>query len=146
MESYSSSEAASQQLAAAIKAHKDAATTTRKKLEQAKQAITPLLKEYKALANDAAVLTKRESKLDDLMGAIGGQITSEESKTLILKKLHDLINDELNRYLNAEKRTLIAIAENWWNKYAVSSQTLEQQRAETLAELNGFLSKLGYLG
>lgn len=43
------------------------------------------------------------------------------------------------------KRSLIAVVENLWDKYAVSSQELEVEREETLAELNEFLSKLGYL-
>ena len=40
--------------------------------------------------------------------------------------------------------TLIAVVENLWDKYAVSSRELEAEREETLAELNEFLSKLGY--
>jgi len=52
---------------------------------------------------------------------------------------------ELNRYLNSEKRRLIAVVENLWDKYAVSSRELESQRAETLEKLNGFLKGLGYL-
>ena len=40
---------------------------------------------------------------------------------------------------------LIAVVENLWDKYAVSSQELEAEREKTLAELNEFLSKLGYL-
>ena len=41
--------------------------------------------------------------------------------------------------------TLIAVVENLWDKYAVSSRELEAEREETLAELNEFLSKLGYV-
>jgi hypothetical protein len=48
-------------------------------------------------------------------------------------------------YLNAEKRRLIAMVENLWDKYAVSSRELESQRAETLKNLEGFLQSLGYL-
>lgn len=49
------------------------------------------------------------------------------------------------RYLNAEKRALLAIVENLWDKYAVSSQTQELERSDTLNKLNDFLHKLGYL-
>jgi type I restriction enzyme M protein len=57
-----------------------------------------------------------------------------------------LVGTELGRYLNAEKRTLIRAIENLWDKYAVSSRTLEGERNETLKTLDGFLEKLGYLG
>jgi type I restriction-modification system DNA methylase subunit len=77
---------------------------------------------------------------------IGGQLNEEESHRLILKKLHDLAYNELNRYLNAEKRELILMVEKLWDKYAVSSRELESERTKTLKELGGFLKGLGYLG
>jgi len=49
------------------------------------------------------------------------------------------------RYLNGAKRALIALVENLWDKYAVSSRELEAERSQTLTELNDFLVKLGYL-
>jgi type I restriction enzyme M protein len=73
------------------------------------------------------------------------QVTDEETKTLILKKLHDLATHELNRYLNAAKRHLILSVETLWDKYAVSSRALETERTETLTGLDGFLTGLGYL-
>ncbi|MFH1489685.1 MAG: hypothetical protein ABII06_12355 [Pseudomonadota bacterium] len=56
------------------------------------------------------------------------------------------MTNELNRYLNAEKRRLIAVVENLWDKYAVSSRELEAERTETLKKLEGFLQNLGYFG
>jgi type I restriction enzyme M protein len=66
-------------------------------------------------------------------------------RCLILKKLYDLAGGELNRYLSAEKRGLIAAIENLWDKYAVSSCDLETERTETLKKLDEFLKALGYL-
>jgi type I restriction enzyme M protein len=63
----------------------------------------------------------------------------------IRKKLYDLAANELNRYLNAEKRAFIAGMEKRWDKYAVSSREMERERAETLKTLDGFLKGLGYL-
>jgi len=72
-------------------------------------------------------------------------ITPEESKALILKRLYDLINDELARYLDAEKRATVAVFEKLWDKYAVSARSIEGERDATVNELNGYLTKLGYL-
>ena len=99
-----------------------------------------------ALNKDKTILEDRMAKTDSLLAAIGGQLTEEEARRLILKKLYDLANNELNRYLNAEKRGLIQVVENLWDKYAVSSRELETERTETLKTLDGFLNKLGYLG
>jgi type I restriction enzyme M protein len=112
--------------------------------------LNPGLKEQKkkltALQKDKAALQKRLARIDGLLIAIGGQLCEEDAKRLILKKLHDLANKELLRYLNAEKRALLGIVENLWDKYAVSSQMLEDDREKTLSALNQFLSALGYVG
>lgn len=102
-------------------------------------------KKIKVLRKDKATLQARMAKTDALLASMGGQLTEAEAKVLILKKLYDLVNQELNRYLNAQKRKLVQIVENLWEKYAVSSRELETERAETLNALNGFLQKLGYL-
>ncbi len=99
-----------------------------------------------ALNKDKAALEARLAKTDAILSTIGGQLTEEDARRLILKKLFDLAASELNRYLNAEKRTLIAGVEKLWDKYAVSSRQLEQERAKTLAKLDGFLVALGYYG
>jgi type I restriction enzyme M protein len=99
-----------------------------------------------ALEKDRAALHQRLSRIDTLLAEIGGPMTEAEARQLILKKLYDLMAGELARYLNAARRELIAAAESLWDKYAVSSRELEAERAHTLAELNGFLEGLGYLG
>src|ERR1700683_2185155 len=102
-------------------------------------------KKFTALKKDKISLQARMAKTDALVASIGGQLTETEAKTLILKKLYDLANQELNRYLNAEKRVLIQLVENLWDKYAVSSRTLESEQTKTLKALDGFLNALGYL-
>lgn len=73
-------------------------------------------------------------------------ITPEESKRLILQKIYDLINNELGRYLEAEKRATIAVFEKLWDKYAVSAQAIDCRRDATMRDLNDTLTRLGYLG
>ena len=101
-------------------------------------------KKITALQKDKVALQARMAKTDALVASVGGQLTEVEAKTLILKKLYDLAKQELNRYLNAEKRVLIQLVENVWDKYAVSSRALESSRAETLMTLDGFVNALGY--
>ena len=127
--------AESQQLLATIKAQ--LATLNEAKKDEKKQ-IT-------ALRKDQAALTARIQRADQVLADMGGQLTDEQAKTLILKKLHDLATAELHRYLNAEKRQLIAALENLWTKYAVSSRTLEAERSKTLQTLDAFMAGLGYL-
>jgi type I restriction enzyme M protein len=103
-------------------------------------------KKINALNKDKSTLEVRLAKTEDLLSAIGGQLTEKEARQLILKKLYDLARQELNRYLNAEKRGLIQVMENLWDKYAVSSRELETERSEILKNLEEFLRELGYVG
>lgn len=93
-----------------------------------------------ALGRDREKLGRRIVELEQFT-----VITPEESKTLILKKLYDLINNELARYLNTEKRTTVAVFEKLWDKYAVSLRAIDRTRDATVGELNEYLTKLGYL-
>lgn len=102
-------------------------------------------KKISALQKDKAALRERIAKTDALVNDIGGQLTEIEAKELILKKLYDLVNQELGRYFNAEKRRLIQALETLWEKYAVSSRDLEHERTATLKTLDGFLYELRYL-
>ena len=103
-------------------------------------------KKNAVLKKDKAALKARLAKTDGILTAIGGQLTEAEARELILKKIYDLVTNELNRYLNAEKRRLIAVVENLWDKYAVSSRELEAERTETVKTLEEFLQRLGYFG
>ena len=100
----------------------------------------------KNLKKDIETLESKLSGLDELVKSIGGQITEEESQNLILAKHFNTINNELNRYLNREKRSLIGIFENFWDKYANSSQELETQREQAIQELDNYLKELRYYG
>ncbi|HKX26616.1 MAG TPA: N-6 DNA methylase [Blastocatellia bacterium] len=83
-------------------------------------------------------------RLEASLAAIGGVISPEEARALILRRHHDLIRDELSRYLNAEQRALVAVFEGLWDKYAISTTDLERQRTSMIAELDRFLAELGY--
>jgi type I restriction enzyme M protein len=102
-------------------------------------------KEIAVLQKDKAALQARMAKTDVMVAAVGGRLGEPEAKVLILGKLYDLARDELNRYLDAEKRQLIQAVENLWDKYAVPSRDLETQRDETLKVLDGFLKGLSYV-
>ena len=103
-------------------------------------------KRINSLHKDRAALEDRLARTDALLAWIGGKLTDAEARGLILKNLYDLANTELGRYLNAEQRALTRAVQNLWDKYAVSSRALERERSETLTTLDGFLSRLGYLG
>ena len=112
---------------------------------EAKKKFKEITKAYNCRVKDSRILQAKSSSIDALLEQIGGMITIEKSQKLILKKHFDIINDQLQRYLNAEKRALIAAYENLFDKYYNSAQAIEQMRETTIAELNDFLTQLNYL-
>ena len=98
-----------------------------------------------ALDKDKEALNARLVQVDAVLKVIGGQISEADARRLILKKIYDVARAELDRYLNAEKRVLVRVVENLWEKYAIAADELESGRAATLATIGGFLTGLGYL-
>jgi type I restriction enzyme M protein len=98
----------------------------------------------KALVKDIATLKATLTRYLNLVHEIGGIITTEQARELILEKHHRLVADCLTRYVQAEERALFALFETLFTKYATSADALESARQDTLAELHGFLSTLGY--
>ena len=102
-------------------------------------------KKITALNKDKTALAKRIAQADALLAQIGGQLSEDKARELILAKLYDIALAELERYLNAEKRSLVLGVENLWDKYAVSSRELEDDSNTTRAKLERFLGDLGYV-
>ena len=98
-----------------------------------------------ALRKDKESLNARLARTDGVLQAIGGQISEVDARRLILEKIYDIVLAELDRYLNAEKRVLVRVVENLWEKYAISADKLESDRANTLATMGRSLTRLGYL-
>jgi type I restriction enzyme M protein len=103
-------------------------------------------KRMNALKRDIKTLQERIAAIERLTGQVGGVITEAEAKELILQKHHNLVTEQLDRYLNAEKRAMLQVFDNLWEKYATAGFALETERQKTLQELQGSLSELKYLG
>ena len=52
--------------------------------------------------------------LDEFLASIGGVITTEECRELILQKHNHLVKQELGKYLNAERRGIVIGIERLW--------------------------------
>lgn len=111
---------------------------------EAQKQFKEINKAYSSRLKDKDILETKLKSLDKLLADIGGIISIEEAQQLILKKHFDIINNQLQRYLNAEKRVLVAAYENLYDKYFISAQSIETKRDETIAELNDFLTQLNY--
>jgi type I restriction enzyme M protein len=108
-----------------------------------------LLKDIEKKEKEQKDINKKIKQINDnLVKAVEekrNSISEEEAKELILDKIYQTAKQHLERYLNAEKRELIKIFENLWDKYKVSLKELEAERDLEVKKLNEFLEKLGYV-
>ncbi len=99
----------------------------------------------KRLRDDISTLQRRIEAIVRLADSIGGMITDTEAKALILQKHHDLVAEQLNRYLSAEKRALSFVFEHLWDKYSSSEEHLKTDLQRSEVRLLSFLEQLQYL-
>ncbi|MBX3043116.1 MAG: type I restriction-modification system subunit M [Candidatus Kapabacteria bacterium] len=104
-----------------------------------------LKKSFDKMQSQKLIIEVAIKKIEITFKEIGGQITEEQAKELILKKLFDTANNELLRYLNFEKRALISALENLWDKYSTPLKQIEAERNDTLEKLYKFLKELKYV-
>jgi type I restriction enzyme M protein len=106
--------------------------------------ISRIEKKEKELKKFRKELKDKEKELEDKIGRKREALSDEEAKEILLEKFYELINEQLDKYLNAEKKEIIKISENLWDKYKVSLKELKQERDEEVRRLDEFLGKLRY--
>ncbi len=101
-------------------------------------------KKVTALKRDVKTLTERIDAIERLAQSVGGVISEEDAKELILLKHHDLVTEQLQRYLGFENRAMLLTFENLWNKYSTSMSEIKAEVGDTNDLLAGYLTSLGY--
>ena len=128
-----------------IKDLKDIATASAKEeLKKLEKTLKDIEIKEKELKNIKKTLKEKEKEIEQKIEAKRESFTEKEARELILKKLHDVIAEELRRYLNAEKKRIIGIFEKFWDKYRVSMAEITKERDKAAIRLNDFLKQLNY--
>jgi type I restriction system adenine methylase (hsdM) len=108
-----------------------------------------LLKDIEKKEKEQKDISKQIKQINDnLIKAVEekrNSMSEEEAKELILDKFYQTAKQHLEKYLNAEKRELIKIFENLWDKYKVSLNEMKIERDLEVKKLEEFLEKLGYV-
>ena len=108
-----------------------------------------LLKDIEKKEKEQKDISKKIKQINDnLIKAVEekrNSMSEEEAKELILDKFYQTIKQHLEKYLNAEKRELIKIFENLWDKYKVSLNEMKFERDLEVKKLDEFLERLGYV-
>jgi type I restriction enzyme M protein len=85
-----------------------------------------------------------EATTPGLIHACRAALTEGEAKNLIVQRLHDLLAEELERYLKVQCGKIIGIFENLWEKYSLSLQIIEDAKRPIDQKLKEFMQNSGY--
>lgn len=88
--------------------------------------------------------TKQENFADHLNQAVDG-LDEAQAAELLLTILHNDMQAIVERYIAAQRKQIVAAFENWWDKYRVTLNEIEQKRDAAAVALQGFLKGLGYV-
>lgn len=110
-----------------------------------KRSLKEVKKQDKGLRDTLEAIDSRIDQERQLFKQMGGQVTDEECRELILQKHFSLVSTEMNHYLDTEKRALIAAYEHLFEKYAVSARQIAEERDAAMKSLNDALAALHYL-
>lgn len=98
----------------------------------------------KALKEAKRGVSARQAEMLKRLAARRDALAAQEAQGLILGKLHDVLADELEKYLNSQKKLIVILFENLWVKYFVSLQEISEARSIHASKLNTYLKRLGY--
>ncbi|MEM7353354.1 MAG: hypothetical protein AAF657_21340 [Acidobacteriota bacterium] len=85
-----------------------------------------------------------EKKQDELVAAARAKIGRDETRQLIVDRLHRLLVETYASWLRADRRACVAALENLHAEYATTAADIEQRRDAATAKVKGFLEELGY--
>lgn len=105
----------------------------------------PITKQYNKLQGEIEKINKKIASYEQIMQEIGGKVTVEESKLLILRKHYGIIAGHLERYTDNAKHDVIKACEHLWDKYFLSANDITNEYKTQMGNLNETLRKLKYI-
>lgn len=88
--------------------------------------------------------SQQENFASHLNKAVDG-LDEAQAAELLLTILHNDMQAIVERYIAAQRKQVVAAFENWWDKYRVTLNEIEQKREAAAVTLQGFLKGLGYV-
>jgi len=99
------------------------------------KALTEARKKYRALK---AALVKR-------LEEARAKLSAEDDKAIVLDLIREGLARHLERFVAAHRQEVVAIAEKWWDKYAVPMRDIEKERDKAAKQLAKLIGGLGYV-
>jgi len=121
------------------------------KIDSKNKELSKIKKILKNTKEELEGITKKNQKTKEEIKMKKGKVdfqrnsmTEEEAKELLLKKFYEQIEGQLKKYLNSEKKELVNVFENLWDKYKIPLEEINEEKNAKVKKLDEFLKQLGY--
>jgi len=136
------------QIAADLHEQKKARAQETAPLEAELTRLEALLEPYKtdkkAAAEAKRILRDLKKELLTQLEMKRKAMTTEDCRMLVLSIFREELEDTLLDYIGEHRRAVVAVVENWWDKYISPLCVIEPTRDKSVVRLNTFLKQLGY--
>ena len=106
--------------------------------------------EVKALKASLSAAKKKlkalQSELVRRLEQARAGLDADHCARLALDILHSSLAAELERYVSAHRREVVAAVETWWDKYRITLRDVARERNKATERLSEFLRELNYVG
>lgn len=109
---------------------------------------TALLAPYAEISNK---LTQARRKYYVLKAALvkrleeaRAKLSPKEDKEIVLDLIREGLARHLERFVVTHRQEVVAVAEKWWDKYAVPMRDIEKERDKAVKQLEDMIGGLGY--
>lgn len=113
------------------------------------EAIDRLLEPYDEIETRLTEARRRHrqlvARLLDRLDEAHQKLTPEEDRRLVRDMIRDDIAEQLKRYVAEHRQQVIVTIENWWDKYHVPMNIIEDERGEMAERLRDLVEKLRYV-
>lgn len=114
-------------------------------IDKVEKSLKPFDKKLKLHRASLDGVNQRIAYINQIYSDMGGSVTEEECREMILQKHFLIVESEMLQYVDSERRRLVTAFENLWDKYAVSAEQIKRRRDTSLDSLMSALSQLHYL-
>jgi type I restriction enzyme M protein len=105
--------------------------------------------QLKVWKKELSIVRKQlKAKMDSFTAHLNREVdglTPEQAVELLLTILHNDMKAIVERYIAAQRKTVVAAFKNWWDKYRVTLNEIEDKRDAAAKALQGFIKGLRYV-
>jgi type I restriction enzyme M protein len=119
--------------------------TTEEKKPNYTQELKAQIKELKNEIKEAKKRFKElQKKFIKRLHEAHDALSDDDCRDMVLDILNEKLAGHLKSYVTAHRQEVVAVVENWWNKYRVTLKDIEEGKSKAAKESAAFLREIGY--